>query len=102
MGQQRIGKGMKLRLSSNLYLTNQFTSVLNRGPSPIKPSNPEIEQPEFVPRLDTTSKEFDFQKEIEWLPFHLNKGKDANLTWKQQSHFINMLYDNWEVFLLHD
>ena len=36
------------------------------------------------------------------MPFQLNIGKEANLTQEQQSHVINLVYDNKEVFSLHD
>ena len=49
-----------------------------------------------------SSTNFDFKTEIDWLPFQLNIGKEANLTWDQQNHFINLVYDNKEVFSLHD
>ena len=68
----------------------------------MQPANPEVERPEFVPRPDTNSAEFSFKYEIDQLPFHLNTGKEANLMWKQQSCFINLIYDNREVFSLHD
>ena len=46
---------------------------------PIQPINPKIEKPEFGPRPDTSSENFDFKTKIYWLPFQLNIGKDANL-----------------------
>ena len=46
---------------------------------PIYPSSPEIEKPEFCPRQDTNSTNFNFKNEIDWLPFQLNIGKEANL-----------------------
>ena len=46
--------------------------------------------------------EFSFQAEIEQLPIKLNIWKEANLTWEHQSCFINLIYDNPKVFLLHD
>ena len=61
---------------------------------PIQPTSPEIEKPEFGPRLDTNSTNFDFRNEIDWLPFQLNIGKEINLMQDQQSHFINLVYDN--------
>ena len=69
---------------------------------PIQPDVPEMEKPEFGPRPDTNSTDFDFKNELGWLPFQLNIGKEAKLTQDQQSHFINLVYDNKEVFSLHD
>ena len=68
----------------------------------IQPTSPKGEKPEFGPRLDTGSTDFNFKSEMDWLPFQLNIGKEANLTQEQQSHFINLVYDNKEVFSLHD
>ena len=45
---------------------------------PIQPTSPKIERPEFGLRLDTDSTYFDFKSEIDWLPFQLNIGKEAN------------------------
>ena len=64
--------------------------------------SPEIEKLEFGLRPDTNSADFNFKNEIAWLPFQLNIGKEANLTRNQQSCFIGLVYDNKEVFSLHD
>ena len=69
---------------------------------PIQPSSPEIEKPTFGNRPDTNLANFNFKNEIDCLPFQLNIGKEANLTRDQQSCFINVVYDNKEVFSLHD
>ena len=68
----------------------------------VQSTSPKIEKPEFDPRLDTNSTNFDFKTEIDWLPFQLNTREEANLIWDQQSHFMNLVYDNKEVFSLHD
>ena len=69
---------------------------------PILPNSPEIERPEFGPRMDTNLTELNFKDELDWLFFQLNIGKEASLTQEQQDHFINLVYDNQEVFSLHD
>ena len=69
---------------------------------PIQPTSPEIEKPEFSPRPNINSANFDFKFEIDWLPFQLNIKKETKLMQVQQSHFINLFYDNKEVFSLHD
>ena len=71
-------------------------------PGPIQPDSPEIEKPEFGPRPDTNFANFNFKNELGWLPFQLNIGKEAKCMQDQQSHFINLVYDNKEVFSLHD
>ena len=45
---------------------------------------------------------FDFKAEIDHLPFKLNMGTTVEMTHKQQSWFINIIYDHPEVFSLHD
>ena len=69
---------------------------------PIQQYSLEIERPEFGPRPDTNSTEFNFKDELDWLPFQLNIGKEASFMQEQQSHFINLVYDNKEVFSLHN
>ena len=63
----------------------------------IQPTSPKIEKPEFGPRPDVNSTDFNFKIELDWLPFQLNIWNEANLTGVQQSHFINLIYDNKEV-----
>ena len=58
---------------------------------PVQPTSPEIKRTEFGPTPDTDSRGFDFKSKIVWLPFQLNIWKEANLTWEQQSCFINLI-----------
>ena len=58
-------------------------------------------KPSFSARPDTQSPQFDFKKELEWLPFELNI-KEVPLTCKQQAYLINIIYDHTEVFSLFD
>ena len=46
---------------------------------PIQPTSPKIDKPEFGPRLDTNSTDFNFKTEINWLPLQFNIGKEANV-----------------------
>ena len=78
------------------------TSSCQVEAGPIELDSPEIERPEFGPRPNTNSAEFDFEKELDCLPFQLNIGKEANLMQNQQSQFTNLVYNNKEVFSLHD
>ena len=64
-------------------------------------SNPQ-EKPVFGPRPNTQSADFDFEAEVNHLPFKLNLGDEAKLTHVQQSQFIDLIYDHPEVFSLHD
>ena len=50
--------------------------------------------PTFGPCPNTSVADFDFQQEVECLPFKLNL--------EHQARFINLIYSNQEVFSLHD
>ena len=68
------------------------------------PSKEEASQephPTFGPHPNTQAADFDFKKEVEHLPFQLNLG-DIHLDKEHQAKFINLIYSNQEVFLLHD
>ena len=52
------------------------------------------EKPYFGPRPDVKAVNFDFQAEIDCLPFELNRGTKVNMTHEQQSQFINLIYDH--------
>ena len=47
---------------------------------PIQPDSPKIEKPEFGPRPDTNSTDFNFKNELDWLLFQLNIRKEAKFT----------------------
>ena len=46
------------------------------------------------------NKEYDFQNEIVWLPFQFNM-VDTTFS-KQQDQLINLVYNNQQIFSLHD
>ena len=77
------------------------TEQEGRKPPDKETSKEQTEKPSFGARLDTKSPQFDFKKELEWLPFKLNIG-EAPLTQEQQAHLIDMIYDHTEVFSLFD
>ena len=60
------------------------------------------EKPIFGPRPDTKAADFNFEIEIQCLPFKLNLGEDANMIHIQQGQFIDLIYDHLEIFSLHD
>ena len=70
-------------------------------PQPTSEDRANPEQPKFGPRPDTSSADFDFKTELERLPFTINIG-EAPLSREQQSRFIDLIYDNKEVFSLYD
>ena len=64
---------------------------------PIQPLVPNLALDQTsVPQILT------FKTKTGWLPFQLDIGKEANLICKQQSWFINLVYENKGVFSLHD
>ena len=56
-------------------LINTNSCQLEAGP--IQPDSPKTERPVFHPRPDTSSADFNFEKELDHLPFQLNIGKAA-------------------------
>ena len=65
-------------------------------------TEPSVEpHPTFGPRPNTSVAEFNFQQEVECLPFKLNVG-DVHLEKEHQARFIDLIYSNQEVFSLHD
>ena len=57
--------------------------------------------PTFGPHSYTSVADFNFQKQVDCLPFKLNLG-DVPLEKEHQARFINLIYSNQEVFSLHD
>ena len=57
--------------------------------------------PTFGPHPNTKAADFDFQKEVEHLPFKFNLG-DVLLDKEHQAKLIDLIYSNQEVFSLHD
>ena len=57
--------------------------------------------PTFGPHTNTSAADFNFQQEVEHLPFKLNLG-DVHLEKEHQARFIDLIYSNQEVFSLHD
>ena len=68
-----------------------------------KPSKEAIDEhcPTIGPCPNIKAADFDFQKEVEHLPFKLNLG-DILLDKGHQAKFIDFIYSNQEVFSLHD
>ena len=73
-------------------VTDQDTVKLVKDPG---------EKPRFGSRPKFSSPEFDFQKELDRLPFLLNLGK-VEMSKEQQVRFLELIYDNQSVFLLCD
>ena len=57
--------------------------------------------PTFGPCPDAKAADFNFEKEVESLPFKLNLG-DILLDKEHQAKFIHLIYSNLEVLSLHD
>ena len=70
------------------------------GPMPLKEAYKEP-HPTSGPHPDTKAADFDFQKEVECLPFKLNL-RHIHLDKEHQAKFIDLIYSNQKVFSLHD
>ena len=57
--------------------------------------------PKFGPCPNTKAVDFNFQKEVECLPFKINLG-DVLLNRELQAKFFDLISSNQEVFSLHD
>ena len=68
---------------------------------PLKEEASQEPHPTFGPHPNTQAANFDFKKEVEWLPFKLNLG-DIPLEKEHQAKFINLIYRNQKVFSLHE
>ena len=68
-----------------------------------KPSKEANKEPhcKFGPCPINNMAAFDFQKEVECLPFKLNLG-NIHLDKEHQAKFIDLIYSNQEVLSLHD
>ena len=66
-----------------------------------KPPTEKEPCPTFGPCPNKNVADFDFQKEVEHLPFKLNL-RDVCLEKEHQAKFINLIYSNQEVFSLHE
>ena len=67
-----------------------------------KPLPTSCDKPTFGPGPNTNAASFDFDAEINCLPFKLNMGTEAKMTLDQQSWFLYLIYNHPEVFYLHD
>ena len=77
-----------------------LSSAINNSQDNDKPSETS-KRPKFGPQLDFNSTNFDFRKELEWLPFPVNVG-EVKMTRAQQVRFLQLVYDNQSVFSLCD
>ena len=67
----------------------------------MKPIKDSGEKPKFGSQPRFGSPDFDFQKELDRLPFPLNLGK-VEMSKEQQVRFLELIYDNQSVFSLCD
>ena len=97
------GKNIKVAFQP-LPLTDIMATVKAVHDEPqLKPSKEASKEPHpiFGPCPNPNAADFDFQKEVEHLPFKLNLG-DIHLDKEHQARFVDLIYSNWEVFSLHD
>ena len=67
----------------------------------VKLTKDQGKKPKFGSRPKFSSPEFNFQKELDRLPFPLNLGK-VDMSKEQQVRFLELIYDNQLVFSLCD
>ena len=79
--------------------TTSVTIVDNQDT--VKPVKDSGEKPKFDSQPRFGSPDFDFQKELDRLPFPLNLGK-VKMSKEQQVRFLELIYDNQSVFSLCD
>ena len=78
--------------------------VVHNEPEPIPSAMKEANQelcPTFGPHSNTQFTNFNFEKEVEHLPFNLNLG-DVPLNKDHQAKFTASIYNKQEVLSLHD
>ena len=83
---------------NTIRVQSEQVEVTSTDMSPLNSS----ERPVFGPRPDNQATDFDFQAEIQCLPFKLNLREEAKMTHVQQGQFIDLIYDHPEVFSLHE
>ena len=74
-------------------------SVTKAEPGIPEKTNEGGERLKFGYRPDFNNLNFDFEKELSWLPFPVNIG-EVEMTESQQKRFIKLIYDNQSVFSL--
>ena len=77
------------------------TSVTVNDQDTVKLTKDQGQKPKFCSQTKFSSPEFNFQKELDRLPFPLNLGK-VDMSKEQQVRFLELIYDNQSVFLLCD
>ena len=77
------------------------TSVTVTDQDTVKLTKDQGEKPKFGSRPKVSSPEFNFQKELDRLPFPLNLGK-VDMSEEQQVRFLELIYDNQFIFSLCD
>ena len=78
--------------ATNVMVTDQDKMTLTKDQG---------EKPKFGSRPKFSSPEFNFQKELDRLPFPLNLGK-VDMSKEQQVRFLELIYDNQSIFSLGD
>ena len=75
--------------------------VMENDQDTVKANKNSGEKPKFGSQPNYSSPGFDFQKELDRLPFPLNLGK-VEMSKEQQVRFLELIYDNQSVFSLCD
>ena len=81
-----------------IRIQSEQVEVTSSSITPFTSSNKQS----FGPRPNTNAMNFDFEAEINHLPFKLNMGTEAKMMHAQQSWFLNIIYNHPEVFSPHE
>ena len=87
-----------LEVQEDVFISSTSVMMENDRDTVKDKQNPG-EKPKFGSRPNYSSLGFDFQKELDRLPFPLNLGK-VEMSREQQVRFLELIYDNQSVFSL--
>ena len=88
-------------VQANISSVNVIQTEKKAGDKEMTNGVEQEERPKFGPRPKFNSKNFDFKKELEQLPFPLNIG-EVEFSQSQQRRFLELIYDHQNVFSLCD
>ena len=81
--------------------TSSTMVTMDTNQDTVKPTKEPGEKPKFGSQPNFSSPEFNFQKELDRLPFPFNLG-EVEMSREQQVRFLELIYDNQSVFSLCD
>ena len=91
----------KLEVQEEILLASMSHTGNSTDLTQTSPTKEQDKRPKFGPQPRFDDPHFDFQKELDRLPFPLNLGK-VDMSKAQQIRFLELIYDNQSVFSLCD